>query len=348
MNKKGYFFSLDAFIALVVILGVVLVVKPPMINEAQQINVQEDLIEVLSNLKIGEIDNSYVWLLISEGKISDLNQSVLEQIGEFYAKSEPEANLLAQAVIDQLAPDNNLALYFNGIPIAGRQEIPLENARDIWTSRQIISGIQAGESVRGYSSRAFLSSSNKIDYFYFGGYVGDGNISVLLNDNIAGVAIEAVFSGPFSIYINNQFAESYNPPANIPYKIDLSSYNDMFSSGINEIEFRGNQSLYIAGGFVKVKHDTHSELISSEKKYLPGIKGVINLYDGIYIPEKLDSMKIFLHYYSNQTIFLTIGDKLIYEGNGSGSEVSATFNDLQLSSILNYSMMSQKTIPFRL
>src|SRR3989344_5222382 len=85
-NKKAYFFSLDAFIALVIILGVVLVVKPTIQNESPQINLQEDLVEVLSNLKIGEIDNPYAQQLISDGKIVNLNQSVLEQIGEFYAK----------------------------------------------------------------------------------------------------------------------------------------------------------------------------------------------------------------------------------------------------------------------
>src|SRR3989344_2653988 len=43
-------------------------------------------------------------------------------------------------------------------------------------SRQIISGFpENGTSFRGYSSRAFLSSSSKVDYIYFGGYVGDGN-----------------------------------------------------------------------------------------------------------------------------------------------------------------------------
>ena len=347
-NKRGYFFSLDAFIALIIILGVVLVVKPPISNEAPQISLQEDLIKILSNLKIGEIDNPYTYQLILEEKIADLNQSVLEQIGEFYAKSDPEANLLAQAIVDQLSPDNNIALYFNGVFIAGRQEIPIEDARDVWTSRQIISGIQAGEDVRGYSSRAFLSSLNKIDYFYFGGYVGDGNISIQIEDHIVDVDIEGVFSGPFGIYINGQFAESYSPPINVPYKIDLSSHINKFLDGINIIEFRSNQNLYIAGGFVKVKHDTRSELISSEKKYLPGINGLINLYDGVYVPGVLNSMEVFLHYNSSFNIFLTIGNKTVYNNNSGGNDVSVNLNNAYLSSMIDYNSMAEKTVPLRL
>ena len=347
-NKKAYFFSLDAFIALVIILGVVLVVKPTIQNESPQINLQEDLVEVLSNLKIGEIDNPYAQQLISDGKIVNLNQSVLEQIGEFYAKSDPEANLLAQAVIDQLSPDNNLALYFNGIFIAGKQKILLENAKDVWTSRQIISGIQAGEDVRGYSSRAFLSSLNKIDYFYFGGYVGDGNISVLLEDNIEAVTIEAVFSEPFSVYINGQFAESYYPLTNIPYKIDLSAHINKFLDGINMIEFRSNENLYIAGGFIKVKHGESSNLVSINKKYLPGINGIINIYDSIYVPGVLDSMEIFLHYKSNYNLFMALGNKTVYRGNSSGVDASVTIADSELLSLLTYSDMNGKTIPLRL
>ena len=157
-NKKGYFFSLDAFIALLIILAVVLVVKPTVKQTAPEVHIQEDLIKTLSSIKIGEIDNSYATQLISEGKVRDLNQSVLEQIGEFYAGSQPEAELLAQEIMNQLDSDYNIGIYFNGITIAENSDLEFENAQDVWTSRQIISGIQEGESVKGYSSRAFLSS----------------------------------------------------------------------------------------------------------------------------------------------------------------------------------------------
>ena len=111
-NHKAYFYSLDALIALIVILGVVLVIKPSVIIKAPQMNLQEDLLNVLSSLKVGEIDNPYVQNLVSTGEIVDLNQSVLEQIGEFYAVGDIKAELMTNAVLSQLEPENNLGVYF--------------------------------------------------------------------------------------------------------------------------------------------------------------------------------------------------------------------------------------------
>ena len=347
-GKRGYFFSLDAFIALLIILAVVLVIKPTVKQTAPEIHIQEDLIKTLSSIKIGEIDNSYVLQLISEGKINDLNQSVLEQIGEFYASSDPEAELLAQNILSSLDSDYNIGIYFNGITIAENADLDFGNAQDVWTSRQIISGIQSGNSVKGYSSRAFLSSSDKVEYIYFGGYVGDGNISIRVEDDINDIDIEAVFSGPFDIYINGNIMESYIPEVGVPLKIDLVDSIGEFNLGINEISFVGENGLYIAGGFIKVKHDTISELSSSYRKYFPGIDGLINIYDGIYIPGELNSLGVYLHYNSNYNIFMNVGNTTIYSGNTSGFDSSITLSDAQISSLLDYDSMGFETIPFRI
>ncbi|MBS3085590.1 VWA domain-containing protein [Candidatus Pacearchaeota archaeon] len=346
-NHKAYFYSLDALIALIVILGVVLVIKPSVIIKAPQMNLQEDLLNVLSSLKVGEIDNPYVQNLVSTGEIVDLNQSVLEQIGEFYAVGDIKAELMTNAVLSQLEPENNLGVYFSGIPIY-ENGIPISDARDIWTARQIISGIQAGESVRGYSSRAFLSASNKVDYFYFGGYVGDGNITVKFNDKITGAKIEGVFSGEFDLYINEQFVGHYIPSASVPYKIDLSSHLSKFNSGINYIDFKSNGNLYIAGGFIRTSHEQSAEFISSTKKYFPGIKGLINIYDSFYVPSTLNTIDIFLHLRSQHDLFLTIGNQIVFQGNTGGVDSIISLSNSQLAGLLDYSQLEGKTIPLRL
>src|SRR3989344_1925527 len=354
LDKRAYFFTLDAFIALLLILGIVLFVRPSIHRTSPRVDVQDDLLHVLSKLEVGEIDNVYVQSLIASGKITNLDQSVLEQIGEFYAESNPEANLMAQSILEELNPDNDVGLYFNGIKIATSNKSAFENARDIWTARQIISGIKGdeGESVTGFSARAFLSASNKVEYFYFGGYVVDGNITVEFEDQIIDVKIEAVFGGNFDLYINNNFANTYYPPSNVPYEIDLNSYLGFFNSGTNYIDFRSTSGsvnkMYIAGGFIKVTHDASSELIPSIKKNFPGIKGLINNYDGFYIPGSLSNMEVFLHYNSSFDIFLTIGNTTVYEDNSGGGEVSVILNNAVLSSMLDYSSMTDTTIPLRL
>ncbi len=348
MNRKAYFFSLDAFIALLIVFGVVLFIKPPSSQISTESLVQQDLLAVLSSVSIGELNNSYAKQLINSGKITNLNQSVLEQIGEFYSRSDEEAGLLAENIINSLNLSDNIGLYFNGLQVAASGNAS-SDAESIWTSRQIISGIQQGNSTRGYSSRAFLVSKNKVDYFYFGGYVGDGNITVRLSGDVIGANIEAVFSGDFDIYINDVFADSYSPPSGIPYKINLADHLGLFSTGDNYLEFRGTDgNLYIAGGYIKVVYNSSELINSTSVKNFPGITGLINFYDSFYIPGNLNSMEIFLHYNSSYDLFLNIGDKRVYKGNSSGSEASVTIEDSNLSGILNYSEMGYETIPLRL
>ncbi len=346
-NRKGYFFSLDAFIALLIILGIIVFIKPTSVQTSYESDLQGDLLVMLSSLQIGEINNDYVQnTLIPGGYITKPNQSVLEQIGEFYANSDPEAELLAQSILDDLDLNKNIGLYFEGAQIAASGDTSFANAEEILTSRQIISGIQEGNATQGYSSRAFLFSENKVDYFYFGGYVGDGNISVKLNGEIIGAEIEAVFGGNFDLYINDQFVNSYVPTANIPYSIDLSGELDKFISGDNYIDFRSTGYLYIAGGFVKVVYNQSQTPQTTTKYRFPGIDGLINVYDSFYISGELNSMEVFLSYTSNYDIFMTMGNKTIYSGNGTNQQVTIT--DSNLSAILDYSNMDDKTIPFRL
>jgi len=347
-NKQGYFFSLDAFIALLIIVGFIFFIKPSSPEFTQSSNLHGDLLSVLSSLKIGEINNSYVKQLISDGNITNLNNSVLDQIGEFYASPGNEEQFLVESILNDLNLSENIGIYFNGMPIVVHGDVNFSGAESVWTSRQIVSGISAGDSAKGFSSRAFLFSKNKVDYFYFGGYVGDGNISVKLDGGIIGANIEAVFSGDFDLYINDVFVQSYSPTTNVPYKIDLANNLSLFSDGENYLDFRSVNNLYLAGGYVRVVYN-NSETLSSNVSYnLPGIEGLINLYDGFYVPNYLSNMEIFLHYVSQENIFLNVGNKQVYVGNTNGSEMNITLTNSNLSLILNYSDLSKKTVPLRI
>jgi len=348
MNKRGYFFSMDAFIALLIILGVVLFVKPPLTQTSYEINIQEDLLDVLSNLNVGEINNTYTKQLINSGDITNLNQSVLEQIGEFYANSDPEAQAITSSILNELNLDQNLGIYFNDAEIASIGTLGAEDADTIDTSRQIISGIINGTSAKGYSSRAFLFSENKVDYFYFGGYIGDGNISVKLGGNIIGANMEGVFSHNFSLYINDQFVDDYCPVSGVPLKVSLSDHLNKFSSGDNYLDFKSQENLYIAGGYIRAVYNSSSLPSLNGKHGFPGVDGLINLYDSFYVPGNLDSLEVFLHYDSEYNIFMTIGNTEIYRGNSSGFETSVTIDDATLDAMLDYGALTNETIPIRI
>ncbi|MEM3074451.1 MAG: VWA domain-containing protein [Candidatus Pacearchaeota archaeon] len=348
-GKKGYYFSLDALIALIIIIIVILSVTPPTNQKITQKYVQQDLLNSLSSLEIGKIDNDYVNQLISEGKIKDLNQSVLEQIGEFYALSKPEATLMTQEILNEINLNDNIAIYFSNVLIAENSSKEISEAEDVWTSRQIISGIKQGESVKGYSSRAFLSSSSKVKYIYFGGYVGDGNITLESDGKIESIYVEAIFSEDFYLYINNQFVGEHDIQSNEIYKFVILGNLSQVNNEKNKLTFVGkNGNLFIGGGFVKIIYNEEELTTLESKKNLPGIDGLINIYDSFYILGNLTSMEIFLHYNSSQNIFMTIGNITIYNGNSGGRDFEIIIPNSNLTQMFDYSKLSRKTIPLRL
>ncbi len=349
MEKRGILFSTDALIALIIIFMTILIAYPLIIYSHKNIEIQSDVLLVLSSLKIGEIENSYVQELISQGKITDLNKTVLEQIGEFYVTDLEASKALADSVLENLDTNQNIGLWYGNKLISSKNKTDIESAKNIETSRQIISGINEGAGVTGYSSRAYLSSSIQTKYFYFGGYVGDGNISANIDymGELKNINLEIAINKDFNIYINNIFSGHYeaSPSSFIPAIYNLESYLSNFNQGINIIKLAGN-NLYVAGGFVKIFYND-SQYQPSERYYFPGIQGIINLYDGFYVPGSLNNLKISLHFNNPYETFLTIGNKIIFNGSTSGEQTIVLTNS-QLSSLLNYNDLSEKTTPIRL
>src|SRR3989344_6054489 len=108
VNKKGVFFSTDALIAIIIILLTLIVVFPLMRYNFYESSLPSDVLNTFSNLKVGVIERAYVQGLIAQGKIKDLNKTLLEQIGEFYVTNLTLAKEFGDAVIDELDTDENI------------------------------------------------------------------------------------------------------------------------------------------------------------------------------------------------------------------------------------------------
>ena len=132
-NKRAYFFSTDALIAVIIILSVILIIRPIAKQKQVEMSLQEDMLRILSSMKISEIDNAYAKQLMSEGVVAEPNASVIEQIGEFYAREMPEAELLVSSVLSQLSPRENIGIWLNNQLIASHNSSSIENARNVWT-----------------------------------------------------------------------------------------------------------------------------------------------------------------------------------------------------------------------
>jgi len=357
-SKKGFFFSMDALIALIIILLTILIVYPIIKNSRKSSSLEEDVMIVLSSLKVKDINDSYVNYLISVGIINDLNNSILEQIGELYVTNKSIAENLTKTILTYFDTKENIGIWYGDDLLGSTNSSPIETAENIETVRQVLSGISNIESngtVTGYSARAWLSGIMASKYFYFGGYIGDGNITVLLNydGNLTEMDLEIAINNNFSICINgNNCSGHFEPSASEfePKRFNLSAYSSQFVSGINKIKFKpvkDDVRLYIAGGYVKVAYESAEEYYQSTRYYFPGIEGLINIYDGFYVPGTLNTLEVFLHMNTSYETFLTIGNKTVFNGSTSDEE-NITIPDSNLSSLLDYLELSQETTPFRL
>jgi len=348
MKKRAVFFSIDALIALIVIFLTILAVYPTMRYAKQESVLEEDILKVLSSLKAGEINNSDFQVSIANGNIKDLNKSILEQIGEFYITNPALAINLSESFLSTIDTSENIGIWYGGTLLASKNTTSYESAKSIETAKQIISGIREGEGVTGYAARAWLSSSLQKKYFYFGGYVGEGNLTsrVEYYGNISSAELELAINNNFNVYINGVLSGSYSKSDSDFQPKNYSLPINNFISGVNLVELKG-ENLHVAGGFVKIAYESNVPYEPPIRHYFPGIDGIINLYDGFYIPGQLNTLYISLHLNSNYVAFLTIGNTTVFE-NATNGEETITLTNSQLSPLLEYGSLSQKTIPFRL
>jgi len=94
IKKRGYFFILDAVLGLsILVIGVILITSS-YVNVPQPAQVgllSDDLLDFLSNTKVKELNNPYAGIggqLWNQGVIKDADNSLLQQIAEFYATNK--------------------------------------------------------------------------------------------------------------------------------------------------------------------------------------------------------------------------------------------------------------------
>ncbi len=347
-HRRGIFYSADAIVAFSLIILFILIIVPVSKRPTIHTDLHRDIIASLSELKISELNDTYLYSLVSQGVLLDGNKSVLEQLGDFYVSNISLAQGLAYSILNEINTTQNIGIWYEDKLIASKNSTSIESSKNIDVARQTISGIREGGSVTGYSVRSFLVNSALTKYFYFGGYIGDGNISarVEYDGTISSAEIELAINDDFDLYINSIYSGTFSksPSETTPIVHEINITN--FHSGVNTLELRG-ENLHIAGGFIKVEYQTETPFSSTQRYYFPGVEGLINIYDGFFVPGNLTSMNMFLHMNSNYSSFLHIGNVTIYNGTTSGEQTISISNS-QLDSLLNYNELSRKTTPIRL
>lgn len=348
ISRRGQFFALDALIALIIIIITVTTISPIIGHSHQKSKITSDVLLSLSSLSVGNFDNAYSRQLIAEGKITDPSKSVLEEIGELYITNISIAKKLAAESIKSIPENENIGIWYGDTLLASRNITPFNNAKTIFTDSQTISGIGGnGTGITGFSTRATLSTSSASKYAYFGGYVGEGNITVEINyqGKINSANIELAINNNFTVLINGVIDKTFqsSPDDFTPVKYSLNS--TLFTSGQNTIQIKGDY-LHISGGFIKITYNSNVSYGEEHKYQFPGIKGIINLYDGLSIPGDLTNLNISLHFNNSMPTFLTIGKTQIFNASSNGT-APVLISNSTLSSLLNFSELGERTTPIR-
>lgn len=348
MRKRGIFFSTDSLIAISLIFIVILIAYPLLKQTTHETTIQYDVIKTLSSIKASQANDQYTQSLIAQGLIKDTNRSMLEVIGNFYVTNKTIAQELAQSLLQELDIPSNVGIWYGDTLLAAKNTTPYETAKDVQTTRQVISGVEEGQSVTGFSARASLTNKLQKKYVYFGGYIGDGNISTRIdyNGTLRNATLEIATNTNFDVYINQNYAGTYSksPSVTIPATYNLPTTS--FKNGTNTIDLQAS-NLSVSGGFLKITYETEAQYEQPIRYYFPGIQGIINIYDGLYIPGKLNTLAISLHYNTTQAMTLSIGNTTIFNGTGSGETVTNIPNS-QLTNLLNYTKLVNSTSPVRL
>jgi hypothetical protein len=374
--RKGIYFTLDAFFGTLLIGMAIVISSQYFISDTSQPQIShysQDIITSLSSIKISEVNDTYIKSLIETGEIFNLDNSVIEQIGEFYVLNKSElANNLSKLIGEKLVPKkfgfeilvNDESLFLS--------ESENNASTELISSRRLISGIEKFKPLRGATSKVFLEGiRNKrySSYLYFGGFIGQGNITTNITDipldaELLSMELELDSAGNFTLWINSMQCNSeFIVLSNLTVadRWNITNCLPLLDKGVhNKVEIRFTSVLsdsFVAGGFLKVDYRTQqlAEYFEGHKiKYrFPGIDGVVNLYDAFYVPGTITSMKMHLHFKANDTSYLTIGGKIIHQWEGSEEEQShiITNEDLATAQYLfldeDYPLFSNNTVPVR-
>ena len=154
LKKRGYFFVLDAMLALIVLVIGVFLVTSSYVDVPQPTQVSllsDDMLNFLSNTKIKDLNNAYAGIggtLWGQGHIKDADNTLLQQAGEFYSTNKPDiAEKFIQNVSAGIVPQQfRYEIWIDNSPLYPKapspEHIKSKNSTEILlTSKKLTFGI---------------------------------------------------------------------------------------------------------------------------------------------------------------------------------------------------------------
>lgn len=350
ISKKGIYYSLDAILAGIFLIGAIYLMTSIPLQESnfqQRAYLSQDLLNSLSELKLSEINSIEIQQSILNGTLQ-ANKSVIEQAGEYWATYDIDSarELINYSFNENLLQDKLVNITIGTDQIFSSGQV-LRDDSDSGVSKRMIAGISKGLPITGTSASAYLKKirSKKTNaYAYFGGFIGQGNVSVNLYlaadfDSSRHIASElkAQIPGSFKLYINSiQCGGTYTGNNDLSIW-NIADCNSSLKNGQNQLklEFLSDLNLsYISGGYIKVIYTTdtlkETNIINQTRYEFPEIEGLINIYDSLAAQGIINSWTLNLSFYNEYDTFLTLGNETIFYATGSNQTQNIIVNSPSL------------------
>lgn len=380
-TAKGFVLSFDAIVAaflLIIAFAAVLSINRPamfQVSEYKQMHYSsDDAMQMLSNSKFSGLNESIRQELLNSTNLTseDLDKSLIDIVALLWSFNQTDyAANLTKTFFGSFIPEGMqyaLIVKESGAErvIYNTSNYSQAHSKKMASSSRIVSGYKENTPVKGYISRASISKISKItsSQVYFGGFIGQGNITVssLLPDNTVNITrlyLELNAGNNFTLSANGFRIKNYtvsgsnNISANTKDTLADADVLSHFVPGSNNItiEFTGGNlsEHYIGGGYLSITYMTNetNTLEPLDRYEFPAISGLINVYSSFYVPGTLKNLTVHLKFKNNYTTFLKIGSAEVFNSTGSGSVEEITLTDKNLIA-LNYINLSEKTVPIRL
>ena len=145
IGSKGYFFTLDAFIAMgILMVGLAIVLSSysyrPTIVQSNVI--AGDVLLSLSNIRVTELNNDFVRTLLQNGTISNRDNSLLSQTGEFYVNNQLSMGFqfVNQTTLNLIPSQYNVNITINKTTVFNRGPPPKPN-KILVSSKSLVFGV---------------------------------------------------------------------------------------------------------------------------------------------------------------------------------------------------------------
>ncbi|MBI3034588.1 hypothetical protein HYY72_05510 [Candidatus Woesearchaeota archaeon] len=145
MGKRGYFFTLDAFVAMgIIVIGLVMILTSNYYSPVtvQPIALSNDVILSLSSTKVTEANNNYTLNLVLNGSITNKDNSLLQQAGEFYVNNQRSmsSNFVRNVTYSLVPQQYSFNVSINRTTIYNRGSLA-KSSRLVVSTKSIVFGV---------------------------------------------------------------------------------------------------------------------------------------------------------------------------------------------------------------